>query len=219
MIIRFSKSQRFAHFVGALSIMLLFLTGLSITFSEYLRWLAMIMGGYRITMVIHRIAAIALIFVSIYLLTDYIISLARRETRIRDILFNYKDIADFLDEVAYALRMSPEEPKFSKYNWLMKASLSFVILEIFVFIVTGLILWFPWIILDHLPRHYLLAIASIHRNLAIMSMIHVISHSFGNHFHPKEFPLNKVIFTGKISEEKVKEEFTLWYEELKGEKQ
>lgn len=219
MIVRFSGSQRFAHFAGALAIMTLFITGLPITFSEHLRWLALIMGGYKVTMLVHRAAAVVLIFVSIFLVTDYIISLIRGETKLRNIIFNFKDIRDFCDDVAYALRMYPEEPKITKYNWLMKASLTFVILEVFVFIVTGLLLWFPWLLLEHFPRHYMLAVASIHRNLAIMSLIHFTAHSFGNHLHPREFPLNKVIFTGKLPEEKVKEEFPLWYEEIKGEEQ
>ena len=219
MIVRFSGSQRFAHFAGALAIMTLFITGLHITFSEHLRWFALLMGGYKVTMLVHRAAAVVLIFVSIFLVTDYIISLIRGETKLRNIIFNFKDIRDFCDDVAYALRMYPEEPKITKYNWLMKASLTFVILEVFVFIVTGLLLWFPWILLEHFPRHYMLAVASIHRNLAIMSLIHFTAHSFGNHLHPREFPLNKVIFTGKLPEEKVKEEFPLWYEEIKGEEQ
>ncbi|MDI6654723.1 MAG: cytochrome b/b6 domain-containing protein [Candidatus Hydrothermarchaeota archaeon] len=215
MVERLSATQRLAHFVIAGSIMILFLTGLPITFGEQMRWFMNILGGPGITMLLHRIAAFALILMSIYYGTYYVLSVITRKSSVKAIFFWLSDIRDFFTDLAFSLKMTDKEPRYSKYNWIMKASLGWAVFEIFVFIVTGLILWFPWYFLEIWPRSYMGAVAIIHSGFAIMALLHFAAHSFGNHFYPGKFPLNRVIFTGKISEEEAKREFPLWHEEVK----
>ena len=63
---RFSLSQRIAHFLIALSIMSLFITGMPLLFKQH--WLIMILGGEKVTMFLHRVFAIVLMATSLYLL-------------------------------------------------------------------------------------------------------------------------------------------------------
>lgn len=206
---RFSLSQRIAHFLIALSIMSLFITGMPLLFKQH--WLIMILGGEKVTMFLHRVFAIVLMATSLYLII--------RNISIREMIFTPKDIKDFFGDVSFSLGKAEEEPKYGKYSWIMKASFWFACFEILVFIITGLILWFPFFFTQIIPRYNLLTAAEIHRTLAIMAFLHFSAHSFGNHLHPREFPLNKVIFTGEVSEEKAKHEYPLWYEKLEaGEK-
>jgi formate dehydrogenase gamma subunit len=214
MIERLSATQRFAHFVITTSIILLLLTGLPITFGEQMRWFMNIFGGPGISMLLHRIAAFALILMSIYYGTYYVLSVISGKSSVRAIFFGPGDIKDFSKYLAYCRKHSAEEPGYSKYSWIMKASISWVVFEIFVLIVTGLILWFPWYFLEIWPRNYMVAVASIHGMFAIMALLHFISHYYANHAYPGKFPINRIIFTGKITEEDAKREFPAWYDEI-----
>jgi len=212
---RVSLAQRITHLLVALSIITLLITGFSITFSDYLGWFAELIGGYKVTMLIHRIAASCLIFATFFYITNYVLSWLSGKCKLETIIFSPKDIMDFIQETKYSLGLTDELPKSPKFNWLMKASLSYAIFEVFVFIITGLILWFPWFFMNFMPKSYILASATIHRVFAIMALLHFTGHVYGNHFHPGEFPLHRVIFSGVLPEEHVEEEFPLWYEEIK----
>lgn len=212
---RLSAAQRLAHAVIATSIVILIITGFPIMFMEHLRWVATLFGGFGTTMLLHRIAAFALILMSIYYGTYYLLCILTRKSSVGAILFGLDDLRDFFQDVKFGLKMSDEEPRYSKFNWIMKMSIGFVVFEVFVFIVTGLILWFPWYFLEIWPRNYMAAVVTIHGAFAIMALLHFTAHSFGNHFYPGKFPLNRVIFTGRISEKDAKREFPLWYEQIK----
>jgi len=214
---RISLAQRITHLLVALSIITLFITGFPITFSDYLGWFAELIGGYKVTMFLHRVAATCLIFATFFYVTNYILSWLSGRCKLETIIFSPKDILDFIQDLKYTFKLSDELPKYAKFNWLMKASLSYAVFEVFVFIVTGLILWFPWFFMNFMPKSYILAAATIHRAFAIMALLHFTGHVYGNHFHPGEFPLHRVIFSGVLPEEHVKEEFPLWYEEIKEE--
>ncbi len=211
---RVSLAQRITHLIVALSIITLFITGFPITFSDYLGWFPKLIGGYKVTMLIHRIAATCLIFATFFYVTNYVLAWLSGKCKLGTIIFSPKDILDFFGDLKFTLGLSDELPKYPKFNWLMKASLFYVILEVFVFIITGLILWFPWFFMSFMPKSYILTAATIHRVFAIMALLHFTGHVYGNHFHPGEFPLQRVIFSGVLPEEHVKEEFPLWYEEI-----
>ncbi len=214
MIERLSVTQRFAHFVITTSIIMLLLTGLPITFGEQMRWFMNVFGGPDISMLLHRIAAFALILTSIYYGTYYVLSVINGKSSVRAIFFGLGDIKDAFQDIEFSFNRSDEEPRHGKYNWIMKVSLIWTVFEIFVFIVTGLILWFPWYFLEIWPRNYMVAVATIHGMFGIMALLHFTSHYAATHFQPGKFPINRVIFAGKITEEEAKSEFPAWYDEI-----
>ena len=211
---RLSATQRFAHFIITSSIIILLLTGLPITFGGQMRWFLNVFGGPDISMLIHRIAALVFILMSIYYGTYYVLSVISRKSSVRAIFFGPEDIKVFFQYLVFGLKKSYKEPKYGKYPWIMKASINWTVFEIFVFIVTGLILWFPWYFLEIWPMNYMVAVAAIHGMFGIMALLHFAAHFFANHFYPGKFPVNRIIFTGKITEEEAKREFPAWYDEI-----
>ncbi|ADB57741.1 cytochrome b/b6 domain-containing protein [Archaeoglobus profundus] len=228
MLKRFSWHQRIAHFVGSISGMMLLVTGLPIMFSKHLGWVFTLFGGSEVTMFLHRVFAIILVFSFAYFGTYFILERivrGRGDSNIK----NFGLSAEFISEVVagavrdilWTLGLRKERPKFGKYDWIMVGDIYLLPLLAFIEILTGTIMWFPrsFEFITFNPGMFFV-IRTIHAGVAFFLLLFVLAHAGILHLTPGNFPINMSIFTGKISRKKAEVEHEKWVplaEEVGGE--
>jgi cytochrome b subunit of formate dehydrogenase len=80
---------------------------------------------------------------------------------------------------------------------------------------TGLCLWFPEIFTRFLPGWSINVATIIHSDEALLATGFIFTiHFFNTHFRPEKFPIDTVIFTGRMSVEELKHDKPQLYEEL-----
>lgn len=213
---RFSKSQIAIHALGAFSILTLYITGLPVTFPDQLGWIPALLGGYAVTMTIHRIAAAGFVAAAVYNVVYHGLFDAFIGRSVFTKVFpGIRDFRDAIKDALLVLKISVEKPRYEKYSWIAKAEYWSFFCEAIVFLITGTILWFPFPAMAFMPPQYLLAARYIHAGFAVISVCGVAFHSYMVHFNPENFRLDRCIFNGRIPEEEVRERYPLWYEEVK----
>jgi len=80
---------------------------------------------------------------------------------------------------------------------------------------SGLMLWFPTLFTSFLPGVVLNLAMIIHGEEALLATAFIFAfHFFHNHLRPENFPMDTVIFTGKMTLARFKEERSTEYERL-----
>lgn len=210
---RFSRVQSWVHALLGLSIMVLLLTGLPITFSDQLGWFMRILGGPKVTMVLHRLAAWTLIFTSIFFGVHFILTrtvLRKGES----VLLTLQDLRDAVLDLRYALGLTEETPKIGKYDWIRKMNMTGVTLFVAIMTATGLVLWFPLEFASRLSLATIIAVRTVHAGVAIVFLLFLLAHTTSIHLRPDKFPMDMSIFTGYVSLEDARREFPLWVEKI-----
>ena len=205
--VRFTLAQRLEHFVLMVSFTVLALTGIP---QKYVgrRWaeeMISLMGGIEMVRNIHHIAAVVLMLVSIY----HVVAVGYRlfVLRVRpSILPHPKDIIDFLDDVRYNLGLAKHRPQMDRYTYGEKIEYWAVVWGTLLMAVTGFMMWNPITTTRFLPGEVIPAAKAAHGGEALLAILAIITwHSY--HVHLRHF--NKSIFTGKLTEEEMREEHPL----------
>ncbi len=218
MLKRFSWHQRIAHFVGSISGMILLLTGLPIMFPNQLRWFMDALGGSAVTMFLHRVFAIILIFSFAYFGTYFILERivkGRGDSNIKNFGFSASFISEVVAgavrDILWTLGLRKERPKFGKYDWIMVGDIYLLPTLAFIEIITGTIMWFPrsFPFIVENPGLFFV-IRAIHAGVAFFLILFVLAHAGILHLTPGNFPINMSIFSGLMSKKKALHEHQNW---------
>ena len=83
---------------------------------------------------------------------------------------------------------------------------------------SGLLLWFPMFFAQFLPGWMFNIATLVHGEEALLAVGFIFTiHFFNGHLRPEKFPMDTVIFTGRVSEEEMKDERAVEYERLQRE--
>jgi cytochrome b subunit of formate dehydrogenase len=116
--------------------------------------------------------------------------------------------------VKYFLYIGPR-PKFDRFTYWEKFDYMGVFWGVAVIGISGLVLWMPTLATTVLPGWTLNAAYVIHSDEALLATGFIfLFHFFHTHLRPESFPMDTVVFTGRIPLEKFKEERPLEYERL-----
>ena len=219
---RFNKSNRLTHLVMVVSFLVLAATGLPLMY-YYTGWgqlLAKLLGGVSLTRLLHRIFAIVTFGYAFYHL-GYLLWLlvVKRE---RGILFGPesmvprpKDLQDFWHMVRWFLYRDSKPPRLDRWTYWEKFDYFAVFWGIPIIGLSGLMLWFPGFFTRFLPGSFLNVAMIIHGEEALLATGFIFAfHFFHNHMRPENFPLDTVIFTGKLPLKRFEEERPKEYERL-----
>jgi len=218
---RFDRADRLLHGCLMFSFLCLAFTGLPLLFSHEV-WaasLARSFGGFESAGTIHRFCAVVMI-------TVFVIHLSRISRR----LFQQKDLSvlwgpssmvpqprDFFELVAHLrwfVGLGPQ-PKFDHFTYWEKFDYWAVFWGMGIIGGSGLVLWFPELFAHLLPGWMFNIAMLIHGEEALLAVGFIFTiHFFNGHLRPEKFPMDSVIFTGRITLKEMEEERPDEYERL-----
>jgi cytochrome b subunit of formate dehydrogenase len=220
---RFGRRQRTLHLVMLVSFFTLALTGMTLKFS-YMQWadvLSWMLGGFHTMAVLHRIGAIILFVIFFLHLWDV------RKRKLESgrswlgllsssdsIIFNKSDVGDVIGSIKWFFGLGPR-PQYGRYTYWEKFDYFAVFWGIAIIGSTGLILWFPEFFTRILPGWSVNVATIIHSDEALLAVGFIFTvHFFNTHFRPDKFPMDPVIFTGRVPLEEFKYDKPREYQEL-----
>jgi cytochrome b subunit of formate dehydrogenase len=205
--LRFKRLNRILHIVMIVSFMSLALTGMTLKFS-YTPWAAVLshlLGGFESAGYIHRFAAVMMFSIFIAHIVD-LIRMKRRERRTwlsvifgpDSMMFNKKDLHDFIGSIKWFLGKKTR-PAYGRWTYWEKFDYFAVFWGIAVIGSTGLMLWFPEFFTRVIPGSFINVATIIHSDEALLAVGFIFTvHFFNTHLRPEKFPMDIVIFTGRM---------------------
>ncbi len=206
---RFDPFTRFLHLLVIISFLSLAMTGMTIKFAGVgvFQTLSRLMGGYEVTGFVHRVAAV-ITFLYFGLHIGYLIrKKRRRETTFREMLvgentlmFRKKDFTDFIATMKWFLGLGPR-PAYGRWTYWEKFDYFAVFWGVAVIGASGLLLWFPEFFTNRfgVPGWLINVATIIHSDEALLATGFIFTiHFFNTHFRPDKFPMDPVIFTGRV---------------------
>ncbi len=220
---RFDRYNRVLHLLMLISFFTLALTGMALKFS-YMAWaqgLSVILGGFESMGFLHRLGAVLLfgVFVAhLYRIRQLVKrtgqSLWQLITGPDSILFTPRDLSEFLSSVKWFFGRGPR-PHYGRYTYWEKFDYFAVLWGIVIIGSTGLLLWFPELFTHVLPGWFINVATIIHSDEALLAVGFIFTiHFFNTHFRLDKFPMDPVIFTGRVTLEELKFDKPDEYERL-----
>ncbi len=221
--LRFKRLNRILHIAMILSFMSLALTGMTLKFA-YTGWaafLSRLFGGFESAGYIHRVAAVMMIGIFIAHVTDVVKMKKRYYPSWRSfifgpdsMMFNRKDLRDLIGNFKWFIGRGPR-PAYGRWTYWEKFDYFAVFWGIAVIGSTGLTLWFPEFFTRFIPGWFLNVATIIHSDEALLAVGFIFTvHFFNTHLRPEKFPMDIVVFTGRMTLEELKEDKPAEYEEL-----
>ena len=219
--VRFYPFSRFLHLLVILSFLSLAITGMTIKFSGVgmFQTLSKAMGGYEVTGFVHRIAAV-ITFTYFGLHIGYLVRKKRRlHMSLKEMLtgdetlfFRKNDLIEFGQTIKWFLGIRPR-PMYGRWTYWEKFDYFAVFWGVTVIGSSGLLLWFSEFFTNlGVPGWFINVATIVHSDEALLATGFIFTiHFFNTHFRPEKFPMDPVIFTGRVSLEELKEDRPLEY--------
>ncbi|HEX04334.1 MAG TPA: hypothetical protein ENH10_04140 [Bacteroidetes bacterium] len=223
---RFGVFVRIQHAIVIVSFLLLAMTGLPLKYSytEISYWIANNLVDLRTMAILHRIGAGMTFTYFAMHLGSLMYKLIRGTSTLKSLLWGPdslvpqpRDIVQFFQHIGYFIGLA-ERPTFGRFSYWEKFDYMAVFWGVAIIGASGLTLWFPEFFTQFLPGWAINAAAIIHSEEALLATGFIFTiHFFNEHFRPENFPMDEVIFTGRVSEHFMMEERKDWYERMKAE--
>jgi cytochrome b subunit of formate dehydrogenase len=210
---RFEAADRILHGFLMLSFLGLAATGLPLIFSDE-RWaqrLAAILGSFEVAGWLHRLCAVILI-------TVFAVHLSRIGRRLvvdkdygllwgpRSMVPQPRDAVEAVGHVKWFLGLGPR-PRFDRFTYWEKFDYWAVFWGMGIIGASGLLLWFPVFFARFVPGWIFNVALLVHGEEALLAVGFIFTmHFFNGHLRPEKFPMDKVIFTGRITLEEMQDE-------------
>jgi len=210
---RFDAFDRVLHALLMISFLGLAATGLPLLFSDegWARRIASVLGSFEVAGWLHRASAALLIVV--FLL--HLFRVGRRLVFERDwgiiwgprsMVPQPRDVADLLKHVRWFLGRGPR-PEFERYTYWEKFDYWAVFWGMGIIGASGLLLWFPVFFARFVPGWLFNVALLVHGEEALLAVGFIFTlHFFNGHLRPEKFPMDPVIFTGRITVDELKHE-------------
>jgi cytochrome b subunit of formate dehydrogenase len=233
---RFNPFERFLHMLVVTSFLLLVITGMPLKF-YYTDWAKLIFnlfGGAGVARSLHHFGAIVTFGYFVLHLGELFTSLWAQRQAIRNpetgrielmrfwrALFgpdsmvpSFQDWHDFVAHQKWFFGKGPR-PQFDRWTYWERFDYFAVFWGIFMIGVSGMILWFPKFFTLFLPGWAINIASVIHSDEALLAAGFIFTfHFFNTHFRIEKFPMDTVIFSGRISHTEMLHERKRWYDRL-----
>ena len=218
---RFNRVDRVNHAFVIISFFGLTLTGLPLLFADH-HWaktLAGMLGGVRAAGIMHRCFALMLIGNFVV----HGVGVARRIKKFgffkllfgpSTMLPRKKDFTDCAGMWRWFF-VGGTKPKFDRWTYWEKFDYVAEVGGSFIIGLTGLMLWFPNFFASLMPGWMFNVASLVHGYEAMLAIGFIFTiHFFNAHLRMEKFPVDDVMFTGRLSEEEFKHERGAEYERL-----
>lgn len=215
---RFGPLRLVEHWLNAGAFVLLVITGLSQRFHTYevSQWIIGLLGGIDATRLVHRYSGVVLALMTAQhiLVASFGILFQKWQP---SMVIHLKDFQDAIDNIRYYLGLSEHPARCDRFDYKQKFEYWGVVVGGILMVATGLALWFPIVVTTYLPGQLIPVAKALHTNEALLAfLVIIIWHIYNAIFSPEVLPLDTVIFTGKISKERMIHEHPLEYERMFG---
>jgi predicted CXXCH cytochrome family protein len=224
---RFSVFDRTLHFMILISFMGLVLSGLPLAFpnAPWAAKMMQLMGGFPTRGVIHRIFACIMIaaFLGAVIYIVYFLFFKKISGRPgfwkrlfgpESLFPRIRDFRDLWGMLKWFVDKGPR-PEFDRWSYWEKFDFFAVFWGMLIIGTSGLIRWFPAFFTKILPGWIVNVAVILHSDEALLAVGFIFTvHFFNNHLRPRNFPLNTVIFSGKLPQYQLIEDHRLLYERL-----
>ena len=220
-LVRFGRVERVMHGFLMLSFLGLSLTGLPLLFatSPWAETMAGLLGGYGVTGVLHRTFAVVLMATFVTHVGRILHRLyVRRDLGILwgpdSLVPQPNDIVQMAQHFRWFVGLG-ERPRFDRYTYWEKFDYWAVFWGMAIIGGSGLMLWFPGFFSGFVPGWVFNLAFVIHGEEALLAMVFIFTvHFFNGHLRPEKFPMDTVIFTGRVSAEEVRHERPAEFERM-----
>jgi len=219
--VRFRPVDRFLHGLVIFSFLLLVVTGMPLKFFDagWARWLFDLMGGQAVAAVLHRIGAFITIFYFVVHVFTLIMDVWKHRRLFRDpgsgrvtprqvlrVVFgpdspmpNLQDLREFWAHQKWFFGKG-EKPQFDRWTYWEKFDYFAVFWGVFMIGMSGLIMWIPEVFTTVLPGWTINVALVVHSDEALLAAGFIFTfHFFNVHFRLEKFPMDPIIFSGRIS--------------------
>ncbi|MFO0974144.1 MAG: cytochrome c3 family protein [Phycisphaerae bacterium] len=221
---RFRAWHRWTHVLVIVSFFGLTLTGLPLKFNDHpwSRGFMRAVGGARAAGVLHRCFALMvlayLVMHVIHLWTqrrgDGRTTLMQRVFGPNSLVPNAADWRQFTAMVRWFLGRGAR-PAFDRWTYWEKFDYWADLFGTGIIGLSGLLLWFPEVFSNFLSGYWFNVATVVHGYEALLAAGFIFSiHFFNAHLRRDKFPVDRVIFTGRITEEEFRAERPLQWERL-----
>ena len=219
---RFALGWRAVHLSFALSIMLLAFTGMTVMYADsfWASWVSDLFGSAETMARLHRFGAILFAGVFLIHLAVVLHKLLWRERETfrwfgpHSLLPRWQDLWDFIAMMRWFFGKGPR-PVFDHWSYWEKFDYWAPFWGMFIIGSSGLVLWFPKLAGEYFPGWIFNVATIIHGEEAFLAIVFIFSvHFFNCHFRPSKFPLDIMMFVGRMPLEEFKEERSVEYQRL-----
>ena len=232
---RFTVNQRIQHFILALSVIILVLTGMPLKFSDtsWAPYLYAMFGGIHAAPVIHKVFGAVLLALFVYHIVYLVYVIYKFQVlpmkskeglsigKVLKLLANQplvpnlKDAKDIAALMKYLLYLSSTRPDGAKYTWKEKFDYWAPFWGMVVIGLTGLIMWNKELATIILPGQVINFSLIAHSDEALLAALFLfIWHWYNAHFSEAVFPMGTAFITGYLPEELMIEEHYEDYVEI-----
>jgi cytochrome b subunit of formate dehydrogenase len=188
-------------------------TGLPLRFSDaaWARRLSHVLGGFEIAGWLHRVSALLLIGV-------FAVHLGRLIKRLfikhdfgvlwgpHSMVPQWRDLTDMIGHLQWFLGAGPR-PRFDRFTYWEKFDYWAVFWGMAIIGGSGLLLWFPVFFARFAPGWIFNIAMVVHGEEALLAVGFIFTiHFFNTHLRPEKFPIDRVIFTGSVTEAELEAE-------------
>jgi cytochrome b subunit of formate dehydrogenase len=224
---RFSAFDIILHFTMMVTFIGLVLTGIPLKFSHapWASGLMRFMGGASLAGLIHRICA-AITFAYFGVTLGYIVyflfykkipgnpNFLYRLFGPDSLCPRWKDIEDIIGTIRWFFNKGPR-PSYDRWTYWEKFDFLAVFWGMFAIGLSGLMLWLPEYFAIFLPGWIFNIATIVHSDEALLASGFIFTvHLFNTHLRPSKFPIDTVIFTGKLPKYEMIEERQVQYERM-----
>ncbi len=219
---RFNLYHRILHVAMAVSFIGLVASGMPIKYAQapWAVWVLKFLGGYHAAALAHRICAV----ITFGYFIAHIAYVVYDITVIRKFKFNpfgpesmvpwTKDIEDIYRNFQWFLGKGPR-PQFDRFTYWEKFDYWAVFWGVGMIGVSGLFLWSPEFFGRFFPGWVFNVATIIHSDEALLAAGFIFTiHYFNTHLRPEKFPMDPVIFTGRLSLHELQRERPIEYQRL-----
>jgi len=218
---RFNLYHRYLHAMVIVSFLGLVATGMPLKFSyaPWAIWLSHFIGGFQVAGLFHRFfAVITFLYFGMHLAYLAYRLLVKKETSLfwgpTSMVPQPRDFREMYQHFRWFLGMGPR-PYFGRFTYWEKFDYWAVFWGIAIIGTSGLFLWFPAFFAHFFPGWAFNIALIIHSEEALLAAAFIFTvHFYNSHLRVERFPFDPVIFTGRITEEELKEERPAEYERL-----
>jgi cytochrome b subunit of formate dehydrogenase len=233
---RFEPFERFLHFLVVTSFLTLVVTGMPLKFyyTDWAKFIFSLIGGPETARMLHRLGAlVTFLYFSLHL-TSLVGKAWKGRGKLRNpetgkferkrlfaVLFGpdsmVPTIQDWKDLVAHNKWFFGKGPKpsFDRWTYWEKFDYFAVFWGVAIIGASGLVMWFPEFFTRFMPGWVINIALILHSDEALLAAGFIFSiHFFNTHFRIEKFPMDTVIFSGRVSKTEMLHERKRWYDRL-----